>query len=600
MRTLRHLSHVSAASLSLIGFIVGCGPATTVDDSSGATGAVAGVGGTGNVGVGGNGAPTGGQGPGAGGGGIVPGAGGGVVLPPNGECVPGIPATSQIPRLRNREYDGAIKELLGLTTLSNGALPSAALNADYDGSLNKNSWGAYQDAADKIAVDVMANPTAKAKFVSCDASQPSCLETSIREFGRKAFRRKVTDAEVTSLMRLNSLTPAPTSQDEVVEAMLYAFLVSPSFIMLPELAQDVEGSAIKLNNDEVASRLAILLWGSIPDETLRTAADDGLLSTKEQILEQAKRMVGERDLAAPLVQAFHRAYLDMDGPRWGKAGHDATMYPLWSDAVMAPALAEVGAFVEEVTFNNGKFSDLFLSNTGFVNKDTAPIYGLDAASYGTELTKVSLTPPEQRPGILTRVGFLSSYSKYNTSSIILRGAFVIGHIQGIDPGPPSEGATETEIPPGDYKTYRESIEALIATGAPCTECHSTYVNPTGYVLEKYNSIGEWQTVDKLGGDIDGTGNVMLQKASKDGTVPEIVKLISSPQELMTELANGPTAKRHYAEKWVSFVTGRIPNGNDACTVDVLNTNLQGDSYTVLNLMTDLTQADSFRLRTVGN
>jgi len=559
------------------------------------------TGGSGPNGTGGNGLP-GGGGSGVGGGGIIPGGGGtgGSALPPAGECVVGIPATSQIPRLRNREYDGAIKELLGLTTLSNGSLPSAALNADYDGSLNNNSWGAYQDAAGKISVEVMANPTAKAMFISCDGADAACLEGTIRDFGRKAFRRPVTDAEVTSLMRLNSLTPAPSSPDEVVEAILYAFLVSPSFIMLPELAQDAEGSAFKLNNHEVATRLAILLWGSIPDEILRQAADDGLLSTKEQILEQAKRMVGERDLAAPLVKAFHRTYLDMDGPRWGKAGHDEAKYPMWSQAVVAPMLAEVEAFVEDVAFNNGKFSDLLLSPAAFVNKDTAPIYGLEASAYGAELTKVSLTPPEQRPGILTRVGFLSSYSKYDTSSIILRGAFIIGHIQGIDPGTPSEGATETEIPEGDYKTYRESIEALIATGAPCTECHSTFVNPSGYVMEKYDSIGKWQTVDQLGGDIDGTGNVMLKKASKDGSVPAVVKLISSPQELMTEIANGPTAKHQYAEKWVSFVTGRIPNGNDACTVDVLNTNLQGDSYTVLNLMTDLTQADSFRLRTVGN
>jgi hypothetical protein len=494
-------------------------------------------------------------------------------------------------------YDGAMKELLNVTALaSNGGLPpSALLTADYDGSMNKSSWGTYQDAAAKIAAEVIGGAN-KSYFIGCDPAAAGCLETTIRTFGRRAFRRPVTDAEVTSFLRLNSVTPAPASGDEVAEVLLYAFLVSPSFIMLPELAQDPEGTSIKLNSYEVATRLATLIWNSVPDPTLEAAADDNLLTTPEQILEQANRMVGDRERTAPLVKAFHHAYLVRD-TRWGKQPHDAAAYPLWSDAVQAAGVAEVDAFVEEVAFNNGKFSDFLLSPVGFVTKDTAPIYGLSAASYGTELTKVTLDA-EQRPGILSRTGFLSAFSAFGTSNIILRGAFIIGHIQGIDPGQPTPGAADTPIPDGEYTTFRQAVEALIATGAPCTECHTNFVNPAGYVMEKYNSIGEWQTVDRWGGDIDGTGEVLFQKAK--GDVPEIRKLISSPKELMTEIANGPTARHHYAEQWVSFATKRIPNGNDACTVEKLDASLNTDGYTILNLLADLTQADSFRLRTVGN
>ena len=64
--------------------------------------------------------------------------------------------------------------------------------------------------------------------------------------------------------------------------MLYAFLASPSFIMLPELAQDAEGAAIKLSQHEVATRLSFLLWGSIPDDALSTAADAGQLRPRSR------------------------------------------------------------------------------------------------------------------------------------------------------------------------------------------------------------------------------------------------------------------------------------------------------------------------------
>jgi hypothetical protein len=70
--------------------------------------------------------------------------------------------------------------------------------------------------------------------------------------------------------------------------------------------------------------------------------------------------------------------------------------------------------------------------------------------------------------------------------------------------------------------------------------------------------------------------------------------------MMEELGTGPDAKRHYAEQWVSFATGRVPNSNDACVVDTLNGKLSQDGYSILNLLVDLTQSDFFRLRTVGN
>jgi hypothetical protein len=69
---------------------------------------------------------------------------------------------------------------------------------------------------------------------------------------------------------------------------------------------------------------------------------------------------------------------------------------------------------------------------------------------------------------------------------------------------------------------------------------------------------------------------------------------------MTEIANLPEAKHHYAEQWVAFASGRVPNNNDACTVDQLTASLAQASYPVGNVIADYTQADSFRLRTVSN
>jgi hypothetical protein len=491
----------------------------------------------------------------------------------------------------NREYDVVVRDLLGVTQLASAgnSAPSSLLVPDFDGSLTDIAWNSYVVAAKSIATEVMMGAN-RSKFISCDPAAPTCLTETIRSFGRKAFRRPLTDAEVARFEVLNNLTPKGTPE-EVAEAILFAFLASPSFIMLPELSAEAEGAALKLSPHEVATRLSLLLWGSVPDDVLNAAADTGQLSTKEQILKQAQRMLQLREKAAPAVVTFHREYADVrEGSHWGTLDHDATKYPSYAAAAVPSMMAEIDAFFEEVAFQSGSFKDLFLSNVAFVNKDTAALYGLDPAAYGTDLTRVELDAA-QRPGFLTRSAFLSSYSAYSTTSPILRGAFITRRVLAVDPGAPDPNALNTPVPPGNYATQREVVEALTAP-ASCRACHAPFVNPPGFVLERYDAVGRWQTTDPLGGQINATADVYFSEGN--------VKTITTPLELMTEIGSAARAQRHYTQQWVSFAYGRAPNSNDACIVETLTSKLTLGGYTILNLLTDLTQADSFRLRTKGN
>jgi hypothetical protein len=251
-----------------------------------------------------------------------------------------------------------------------------------------------------------------------------------------------------------------------------------------------------------------------------------------------------------------------------------------------------------VAFGGGSFRDIFLSNVGYVNNATAAVYGLDPNQYGAELTRVELDA-NQRPGFLTRTGFLQSYSHFEATSPILRGAYITVNILGVNPGAPDPNFFLTPPPAGTYYTERSYVEAL--TAAPtCTGCHTPYVNPPGFVMENYDAIGKWQTQDPraaLAGDASqGTINATATVTFAADREVEV----TSARQMMEEIANLPKAKRIYATKWVAFATGRLPNPNDACTVDVLDMGLAGPDYTVLDLLGDLTQSDSFRLRVRGN
>ncbi len=509
-------------------------------------------------------------------------------------CVNGIAPTTQIPRMTDAQYDNVINDLLGVTALtSNGNLPpSSMLSPDSAGSLDAIGWNGYLTAAQAIAAQVMGNATSKAKFMTCDptTNTTTCLTNTVQTFGRKAFRRPLTTTEVTSFMRLNSLTPAGTPA-QVAQAILAAFLASPSFIMLPEVNQTASGSGFQLNNYELATRLSFLFLNSTPDDTLATAANSTTLMTKAQILAQAKRLL-QSPKAASMATAFAQYYLAIqNGSHWtNNTSHDTTKYPAFTASSYAPAMAEINSFFQNVTLNGGTFKDLFLSNVGYVTKDTAALYGLSGSSYTSTPTQVALDATT-RPGFLTRVGFLSTFAHSDVTSPILRGAFITGRVFGINPGQPDAKFLLATPPVGDYTTERDAVAAMVAN-QPCLGCHGTYINPPGFVLEHYNAVGTWQDTDPLGGTINGTADVYFSSTE--------TKTISSPSQLMTEIAALPNAQYTFAQEWVAFASNRNANPNDACTVNTLSSSLAQSSYTIASMMADYTQADSFSLRTVGN
>ena len=159
---------------------------------------------------------------------------------------------------------------------------------------------------------------------------------------------------------------------------------------------------------------------------------------------------------------------------------------------------------------------------------------------------------------------------------------------GVNPGAPDPSFTMIQPPAGTYATVRERTDALVNQSSTCMGCHTGIVNPPGYVMENYDAIGAWQTVDKLG---NGAINPVATVNFGDGNT----KQINNAQELMTELATIKKGQAMYAQNWVSFAYARDPNPNDQCVANTVATNL-GANGPILNVLADLTQADSFRMR----
>src|SRR5882724_485942 len=372
--------------------------------------------------------PGGGPGPGSGngnGGGPRTGAPNTGLLP----CAVGVPQTTQLQRLTRSQYDNTVRDLLQLTPQASLTPPSSMLAPDTPGSVDQRAWDGYQSAAAALATQVMADTTARGKAIPCTPTGDgaACAQQFIQQFGRRAFRRPLTTDEVTRFTTLytnRAMLTATGAFNEAAQLILQSFLLSPSFLTRAEISETPEGANFVLNGYEVASRLSYMLWGSMPDETLFSAAAAGSLASSDGILAQAQRMMKDPKARAK-VSDFHLTYAHMGlGTRWEDISRDPAVYPAYT-AAMTPLLsAETTRFFDYVVFDKGgTFRDLMTSPVGFVNATLAPLYGLDPASYGADLAQVNLDPAT-RSGVFTRLGFLTSYSLYNRPSPILRGAFL--------------------------------------------------------------------------------------------------------------------------------------------------------------------------------
>jgi hypothetical protein len=387
------------------------------------------------------------------------------------------------------------------------------------------------------------------------------------------------------------ITPAGT-MDDIAEVLLDMFLISPSFIQRAEITEVADGAGnFTLSPHETASRLSYMLWGSMPDAALDTAADTGMLSTPEQVLAQAERMLQDPK-AHDMVNAFHQYYLLMGaGTRWNTAQKDPTLFPEFSSSMVATMTEETLRIFDKLAFlPTTTFKDYLTTNVAFVTNATAPLYGLDPARFTAELTETTLDAT--RPGFLTRLGFLNNFAGYTRTSPIFRGAFITKQILGIHIDSPPPGAEQTMLPEGpDLDTNRKQVDAM-TSGPDCSGCHKAYVNPPGFVMEAFDSIGAWQTTEAAtGAPIDTVADVTIV----DGQDPV---RISTPAELMNAIASSPGAMKQYARKWVSFAYEREGDPLDACTVDQLTAKMTAGGYTVMNLIADLSQTQSFRVRAV--
>lgn len=508
-------------------------------------------------------------------------------------------ASAPMRRLSRAEYRATLSDLFPGLDPSLPELPddTSVLGFENDArSLGSSDVlvARWEDIAFNYTEAATANRTTLARYLPCassvsdSASQRSCGQTWIADFGLRTHRRPLTDAEVARYQSFFDQQLSDIDFDAAVQLTAMAMLQTPSFLYRLEIPSDsASGAFAELNDYEIASRLSFFLWGRMPDDALFAAAGRHELHTTDQIRAEATRMLDD-DRARGAVREFHRQWLHFD--RILDEEHVTRapdLYPTWDPALRDSAKEELERFVEHTIFDGeGTLSALLTSPETELDSRLARVYGVDAPSSGW--MPVTL-PADQRAGLLTRVGFLAAHAHSGNGSPPLRGVYIMERLlcEARPSPPPDANVSPPQQTPGEApRTNRELFEER--TSPPeCNGCH-VRIDGFGYGFEHYDAIGAYRTIDN-GIAVDASGE--LFGTGVDGQYVGAI-------EMSEHLAQSPRVSNCAVSRWVRYAIGRAPEPNDGCFVSALQTEFAESSGDIQDLLVDLVSRTEFRIRPV--
>jgi len=496
--------------------------------------------------------------------------------------------SAPVRRLTNVEYQNTVRDLLG------GALPvlpEQPSDAVLEGSFENDALSLgpsdvrvsrYETAATLLGEHAVTDAIARQRVLPCDPGDVGCGRAFAESFGRRAFRRPLTEEELGRWSAFFEAQRTAIDFDAAVQLTVSAMLQAPQFLYrLESEGTPLNAQQIELSQYELASRLSYFLWESMPDDSLLGAADRGELATQAELEGQARRLLADPRAQAS-VRNFHRQWLYLD--RVLAENKLPELFPSWSDQAQRSAREETLRFVEGTFFGGGTIEDLLTSPVAYVDDVMAELYGVPAPA--EPWSPVELDPSE-RAGILSRIAFLAGNAHEANGSPPLRGIYVMERLL-CEPRPSPPANADLSPPMADPErgpvTNRDLFEERVAP-SNCQGCH-VRIDGFGYGFENYDAAGQFRAEDN-GLPVDATGYAsgIGNDAEYDGAV-----------ELQALLAQSEVVHDCVAKQWFTYVNGRPMEPADTCQVEAIQQAFAQSGGRLEELLVAIVLRPEFRLR----
>jgi hypothetical protein len=602
------LALAGSACAGRAGGDVSGGAGSTGSGGTGATGATGATGSGGTVGTGSG---------GSGGSVIQPASVGLALFTDTSLCQSGQVNVGSTPlrRLSRIEYNNMVRDL-GLDPNNTQPANQFVSEQKIDGNFNTNSYASisgtifnqqYLQAAETLAANAVANNLSS--LVTCTTQDAACATQFITSFAGRAFRGQLDATESAALLALyNSVRAAPFDFPTGIQAIITSVLTSPHFLFVLEFGQaPASGSptAIPLTPMELATRLSLYLWRSLPDQTLITAATGGHLVTASDVATQATRMLADPK-ATGALHDFADQWLDienMDGVT------KDTVFTNWTaglaEELHLETLTTFSSTVLAATKNG--LTDLLTSGSSYVNSDLATFYNSPstykpntagpgvASDYKSTAVGTASSP---RMGVLTDGSVLAIHSHTTLPSPTKRGRLLRQQIlcEQIPNPPAAVGGVPippppTAIPAG--QTTRSQYLQHVAANSVCNGCHQ-YMDWLGFGFDNYDATGAFITTEN-NTPVDSSGNFIQMSAAND-----ISGTFTGTTDMITQLAASPQVDQCYALEQIRYALGRVESNSDACSAQQIYQTFSTNSFNLQQLLVAVVSSNSFMYRTPVN
>jgi len=425
----------------------------------------------------------------------------------------------------------------------------------------------WDQATTEAALDVAAHIDAHLdEFSGSKAGAPDRAE-KLKQFSRKfaeaAFRRPVTDEYYKHFIE-HQFQAAKTPELAVKRAVLFT-LKSPHFLY-PDLPDSGPP-----DDYQIATRLALSLWDSIPDQTLLQAAAQNKLHKPEEITAQANRMLADPRTKEKLHGFFHH-WLELE--RAESISKDPKLFPNFDASVLADLRTSLQLFVDQVVWSDkSDYRELLQADYLLLNERLAKLYGKTVT--GEEFQKVSFDP-KQRAGVVTHPYLLAAFASSKQTSPIHRGVFLTRNIVGMTLKPPPMAIAFEDAKFDAHLTMREKITELTKNNN-CMGCHRT-INPLGFSLENYDAIGRWRTKDN-----DKPINSVTDFATDEG---QTIRLTGA-RDLVKFAVENPDGHRAFVHQLFEHCTKQTVNVYGPDTLEDLRQTFAKSGFNVRKLLAQI-------------
>ncbi|MGE4131021.1 MAG: DUF1592 domain-containing protein [Bdellovibrionales bacterium] len=511
------------------------------------------------------------------------------------------PGLAPLRLLSNFEYDNTVKDLLFTTTVASDAAIFEETAPGPTGFFSDTSavpltllrvekyWSAAGKLADEIIATKSASNSSYGKIAACAVGRTnvpaSCYASVVRELGKRAFRRPLTEfGSGSEYARYLALMQGQSSFDEGLRTLIQGLLMDPNFLFIPitSTASRTAGATFGLDPFQLATRLSYFLWQTMPDDQLMSIATNGSILSDATLNSQIDRMLKDPK-AQRLTETMMRDWAmirDVEGMQ--RSG--------LTESLRQSMITEVQMMFGRLISEDASLQSILTGNSSYLNKELADHYGVPfSGSSPTQFTLTNLSSVPRR-GIFGTGLFLALSAKApEKTSVVGRGKAVANQFGCFEVPPPPDviipdADAIAALPPNP--TPSEFLAAH-RTNPVCASCHNT-LDPYGLAFETFDVLGKWRTTyDDLGGKV----------IDQAGLLPT-GQNYTSTADMMNLLGQSEVVKNCSVRKVMSIAVARkMSTADDRCASEAIGALAMKPTAKFSDLIKGIANSRTFKFQT---